>query len=133
MNAAMLDTNVLINLFHDPDSFLEEFEDYGMVLLPSVVIGEFRAGLSESKKDKAIETILSGYLKNPAVKVVSVSEKTARYYANVFRELKAKGRPIPQNDIWIAATALECGVPLFTYDSHFAEIPMLQLVNPPRV
>ncbi len=129
MNAVMLDTNVLINLFHDPDSFLEELGDYDTVLLPSVVVGEFRAGLSVSKRDRAIGNLLSDYLKNPAVKVVPVSEKTTRYYANVFRELKVKGRPIPQNDIWIAATALECGSPLFTYDSHFSTIPMLQLVG----
>ncbi len=129
MNAVMLDTNVLITFFQNPDSFLDELGDYETILLPSVVVGEFRAGLSASKRDRAIENLLSGYLKNPAVKVVPVSEKTTRYYANVFRELKAKGRPIPQNDIWIAATALECAAPLFTYDSHFADIPMLQLVS----
>ncbi len=129
MNAVMLDTNVLINIFHDPDSFLDELSDYEQVLLPSIVIGEFRAGLSSGKRDKMIEKMFSDYLKNPAVKVISLSEKTARYYATVFRELKAKGHPIPQNDIWIAAAALECGAPLFTYDSHFSAIPMLQLVR----
>ncbi len=129
MNAVMLDTNVLIDLFHDPDSFLEELGDYEEVLLPSIVLGEFRAGLSSTKKDREIEDVLSAYLKNPAVKTAPVTERTTLYYANVFRELKAKGRPIPQNDVWIAATALECGVPLLTYDSHFSAVPMLRLID----
>ncbi len=128
MNAVVLDTNVLIDLFHDPDSFCEKLESFDTLLLPAIVVGEFRAGLSETKKDRAIEKLFSDYLKNPAVKVASLSAKTAQYYASIFRALKVKGHPIPQNDIWIAATALEHSTPLLTNDAHFSAIPMLQLV-----
>ncbi len=128
MNAVVLDTNVLIDLFHNPDTFNETLNTYDTVILPAIVVGEFRAGLSDTNKDRAIGKLLTDYLKNPAVKVAPLTAKTTLYYASVHRALKTKGTPIPQNDIWIAATALENGAPLLTYDTHFSAIPMLQRV-----
>ncbi len=125
----MLDTNVLISLFRNPNALIEALREYDTVILSTIVIGEFRAGLSNSKRDREIEEILNVYLKNPAVQVVPISAKTTFLYANIFRHLKTNGHPIPQNDIWIAANALEYATPLFTFDSHFSVIPMLQFVN----
>ena len=54
--------------------------------------------------------------------LLPVEDTTADYYALVYRELRKKGRPIPTNDLWIAATALQHGLALFSYDAHFTEI-----------
>ena len=51
-------------------------------------------------------------------------------YAKVFKALKAQGRPIPQNDMWIAASALEHGADILTYDEHFRAVPMLTVIIP---
>ncbi len=128
MNGVVLDTNVLIRLFHEPRTFVDKLRDFDFVLLPAVVLGEFRAGLSKSPRDAVLDRVLTDYLANPSVRVAPLTEATSVYYAEIFRALKAAGRPIPQNDIWIAAVALEHAAPLFSYDAHFAQIPMLRLL-----
>ncbi len=129
MNGVMLDTNVLINLFRNPKAFVDRLCSFDVVLLPTIVLGEFRAGLSKSVQDLAIGKVLTEYLENPSVRVVEITAKTSFYYAEVFRHLKSVGHPIPQNDVWIAAAALEHGVPLCSSDAHFASIPMLQVLT----
>ena len=51
--------------------------------------------------------------------------ETAEHYARVYRELRRRGRPIPTNDMWIAATALQHGLAVFSHDRHFREVPSL--------
>jgi tRNA(fMet)-specific endonuclease VapC len=64
-----------------------------------------------------------------SVRVLHVTEETALRYAEVDGYLRKKGRPIPRNDVWIAASALEHGHHLLTLDVHFREIPLL-LIQP---
>ncbi|RNC67435.1 MAG: type II toxin-antitoxin system VapC family toxin [Desulfuromonadales bacterium] len=59
--------------------------------------------------------------------VCVLDEETAGFYAQVFSELKLKGRPIPSNDLWMAASALQHGLALATYDEHFNHISGLLL------
>ncbi len=62
--------------------------------------------------------------------MIPVAERTAEMYAKVYQELRAKGTPIPQNDMWIAASALEHGADLATRDEHFRFVPMLTVIIP---
>ena len=59
-----------------------------------------------------------------------ISRELTRRCGNIFQDLKAKGKPIPVNDIWIAATALECGLELCLFDDHFSNVVLLQFVKP---
>ena len=70
----------------------------------------------------------NGLLGLDHVSVLPVTRRTGRIYAQLFAGLKQAGRPIPTNDIWIAASALECGGVLLTNDHHFQDIPNLQTV-----
>jgi tRNA(fMet)-specific endonuclease VapC len=72
---------------------------------------------------------LARFLSKPSVRVLNVTEETALRYAEVDVYLRKKGRPIPRNDVWIAAVALEHGLQLLTLDIHFREIPLL-LIQP---
>lgn len=62
------------------------------------------------------------FLGRPRVHVQPVDEQTAAHYSQVHQQLRAKGRPIPTNDLWIAAGALQRGFSLFSYDSHFTHV-----------
>ena len=62
------------------------------------------------------------------MRTVPVTDRTAELYAKVYQALRKEGRPIPQNDMWIAASALEHGADLATYDEHFNLIPMLTVI-----
>ena len=71
-------------------------------------------------------TAFNGLLSLDHVSVIPVTRRTGHIYAQLFAYLKRAGRPIPTNDIWIAASALECGGVLLTTDHHFQDIPNLQ-------
>lgn len=65
---------------------------------------------------------LDEFLAHPAVEVLATDENVARIYGEVFAELRGQGRPVPTNDLWIAATAVHVGATLLTFDAHFRAI-----------
>jgi predicted nucleic acid-binding protein len=75
---------------------------------------------------------LAQFLSKPSVRVLNVTEETALRYAEVDVYLRKKGRPIPRNDVWIAAVALEHGLQLLTLDDHFREVPLLAPPSRPQ-
>ena len=97
----------------------------GEVLMPAVVLGELRYGFQGASKAVENETKLAQFLRHPAVRVVSVGESASRCYAHLKHFLRMQGCPIPENDIWIAALALEHAVPLLTSDAHFDHLPQV--------
>ena len=128
MNALLPDTNVLIGFFRGDAAAADTIASYDRILLCTTVLGEYKSGIDlTTNAGKAYAAKLGAFIDDPAVRVIGGTETTADYYARVFRELKRKGKPIPQNDLWIAAFALEHAATLFSRDTHFSDIPMLKL------
>ena len=92
------------------------------VLLPIVVIGELLYGFRNGSRLERNTGELQEFLENPFVSVPPTTLTTADRYARVAARLRAKGRPIPSNDIWIAAHAMETGADLISYDGHFDHV-----------
>lgn len=130
MRPLVLDTNVLISAFGHDCELPDEARSYDRVLLPATVVGEYKAGITDSRLGRENARKLESYLRHQSVDVIPVTDTTAGYYAKVFQALKAAGRPIPQNDIWIAASALEHGAAIVTFDRHFRAVPMLTVIVP---
>ena len=128
MKSVVLDTNLLIRLFEKEVVLPDDFKRYDGILLPATVIGEYRAGLFNTEKGEENKRKLAYYLSKTTVRTVPVTDRTAELYAKVYQALRKEDRPIPQNDMWIAASALEHGADLATYDEHFKSIPMLTVV-----
>ena len=76
--------------------------------------------------------ILAQFLDSPRVSTLPVTQRTAGHYAQIHWVLRRKGRPIPTNDLWVAATALEHGFSVFTFDKHFEEVDTLLLCRQPE-
>lgn len=128
MNAAVVDTNVLIGCFRRERGIAEKVSEYDRVIVCPAVLGEFKAGMDiGAKRGRKAAERLDEFLDDPAVVVVPCTEETADYYARIFKALKANGTPIPTNDIWIAASALEHGAAVLSGDGHFSYVPMLKL------
>lgn len=72
---------------------------------------------------------LEKFLDSPRVGILPVDEEVAEYYSKIYLSLKEKGKPIPTNDMWIAATAMKNGLFLLSYDEHFKEINDLYLYS----
>jgi predicted nucleic acid-binding protein len=90
--------------------------------VPVVTLGELHVGFLLGGRRARNEAELEEFLGNPAVEVLPVDESVARIYAEVLADLRKAGRPLPTNDIWIAAAAVRAGSTVLTYDPHFREI-----------
>ena len=132
MKRVVIDTNVLIDLFEGNNQPVGALEVYDGVILPPIVLGEYRAGLFPTERGREGRRKLDAYLNHSTVEVAPVTDRTAELYAKIFQALRKEGRPIPQNDIWIAASAMEHGADLLTADAHFQAVPMLTVVFPDR-
>ena len=128
MNTAMIDTNILIECFQRNRNISEAISHFDRILVCPAVLGEFKAGLDvNTKRGKKVKGLLDDFLDDPAVVLVPFTDETADYYARIFKTLKANGTPIPTNDIWIAASAIEHGASVLASDEHFSYVPMLKL------
>ena len=122
----LLDTNVIIAFFSGEKAVSQRLVD-AEVLVSSTVLGELYYGARKSAHVAAnlerIEQFAS------SVQVLNCDAATAQMYGNIRDGLRSKGRPIPENDIWIAAVALQHGPPLATRDDHFKEVDGLRTEN----
>ncbi len=97
------------------------------VFLSVFVLGELKAGFRSGSHEMQNKKILAAFMAKPSVELLSAGEDTADFYARIWSALRKAGRPIPTNDVWIAAQAMETGSVLVTYDSHFAQVPGLRI------
>ena len=125
--ALILDTNAL-SAFADGDRALGKviFDETDLAL-PAVVLGEYFYGIRHSRMRKRYEAWLQANLRD--FQVLSVSQQTAQRYAEIRSELKSAGRPIPTNDLWIAALVREHGHPLLSRDQHFEAVRGLHRID----
>ena len=121
----ILDTNALSALADGQEALLARLIRVYAPSIPAIVLGEFLYGLRDSRDRNQYEGWLESRL--PLFEQLSVGEHTAHHYAEIRRELKSAGRPIPENDIWIAALAREHGMPVLSRDRHFSFIPNLSV------
>lgn len=116
----ILDTNAL-SAFADGDPKLGALlRTAQRACLPVIVLGEFRYGIANSKYRTRYETWLTQQL--PLFEILSITEATTQVYASVRVSLKKNGTPIPANDVWIAALALEHKLPVVTQDRDFDHV-----------
>ena len=95
------------------------------IFLPFIVLGELRAGFAAGDRQSVNAANLQRFLASPRVSVLLADEQTTHYYAQLHRELRGQGSPIPTNDLWIAALVVQHDLVLCTSDRHFHQIPQL--------
>jgi predicted nucleic acid-binding protein len=103
-------------------------EQANCIMLPFIVLAELRAGFAVGRKGADNESVLQRFLAEPGVNVLYASEATTHHYAGLYRQLRRQGTPVPTNDLWIAALAIEHRLTLLTRDHHFASLPQLRIL-----
>ena len=99
------------------------------IWVPTVVMGELFAGFAiGSRKAQNIDEF-DDFLSSGRVEIANVTSRTAERYATIFQWLRSQGKPIPTNDIWISAVAMERGADLLSADAHFENVPQIQLIK----
>jgi tRNA(fMet)-specific endonuclease VapC len=127
----LLDTNAYTGLLGGDRGVLRALGAADTVYLSVIVLGELYAGFRGGRKERENRGRLEAFLAKPTVKILHATRETAELFGTVKDTLRRAGRPIPTNDVWIAAQALETGSRLVTTDAHFREIPGLILHGAP--
>jgi tRNA(fMet)-specific endonuclease VapC len=120
-----LDTNRYGDLFRREAETMELVEEAELVVLPFIVLGELRAGFAGGRRQAEGEGALRRFLLKDNVEVFFADDQTTFHYANLYRQLRQQGTPIPTNDIWIAAVVVQHDLLLHARDKHFDYLPQL--------
>jgi len=122
MKRIIIDTNFYTAFKRNEAEAVNLLKRVEYVGVNTVILGELLAGFRCGNREKQNRIELDQFLDSARVGTIAVDEETAEFYAQVFSELRQKGRPIPSNDLWLAASALQHGLALATYDDHFSAI-----------
>jgi tRNA(fMet)-specific endonuclease VapC len=123
----LLDTNIVIALFANDPGVLQQLSTAPQVFVPSVVLGELYYGANKSAHSKSNLALIDGFALKSTILGCDID--TARHYGRIKDHLRTKGKPIPENDIWIAAIAKQYSLALVTRDQHFREIKEIKVVQ----
>jgi tRNA(fMet)-specific endonuclease VapC len=115
--ALILDTNALSAVADGEGSAIELVARAERLAVPVIVLGEYRLGIAQSRQKASYESWLRQWI--AAVQVLEIDEETTHSYAAIGLELKKTGRPIPVNDLWVAALCRQHSLPLLSRDRHF--------------
>jgi predicted nucleic acid-binding protein len=126
MRPILIDTNAYSAFMRGDDGIAQVLARADKLYLNSVVMGELLGGFRMGIREAWNRKLLSQFLESPRMGVLPITDNTADYYALVHAELRRKGKPIPSNDLWIAASAIEHGAALLTLDTHFSHIENLK-------
>ena len=118
----VLDTSAYSRMRAGSAEVLDRVAAAQTVHLPVIVLGELEAAFRIGKRTQENHVALNEFLAEPFVSVLPVTPDVARRYGAIFAELRKAGTPVPVNDIWIAATTLDVGAHLLTFDGDFDRI-----------
>lgn len=127
MNSILLDTNAYTGYLTGDKQVLEFLAEADIVYISVFVAGELYAGFRGGSKYRENIINLDSFVNKPRVEFLNANRTTADIFGQIKETLKVAGTPLPINDIWIAAHALETGSVLLTYDKYFAKIQGLRL------
>jgi tRNA(fMet)-specific endonuclease VapC len=117
----ILDTNAVFAAAEQHQGILKVLAGAAQLALPVVVVGEYHYGIAQSRHRAIYRRWLEGLIGDCAV--LDITEQTTRHYAAINLELRQVRKPIPTNDLWIAALCRQHGFPLLSRDRHFDAVP----------
>jgi tRNA(fMet)-specific endonuclease VapC len=120
-----LDTVAYIHFKRGEERVTDLLDRAEWIGVPVIVIGELWAGFAKGTKRRRNVDELERFLASPLVETLPVDRLTAETFGEMLAALRRAGRPIPVNDIWIAATCARAGATLLTWDAHFRYIPRI--------
>lgn len=121
----MLDTSAISGFFRGSEKIRDRLAEADELLVNPVVLGELVAGFMMGSSERKNRDILDEFLSSPRVDVVDIDVETSDRYAAIFTTLRSSGTPIPTNDIWIAASAMQHGLRLLTTDRHYLNVTQI--------
>ena len=124
-NQIMLDTSAYSAFLRGNQQIKLSLQHADEIFLNPIIIGEVLAGCIMGKRERKNRTILQEFLSSPRVKIVAIDEETSERYGVITSYLRKEGTPIPTNDLWIAASAMQYGFKILTTDKHYLKVPQI--------
>jgi tRNA(fMet)-specific endonuclease VapC len=121
----ILDSNVIIDFFRGNNNLLQLLETSKSVYFPAIVLGELIFGAQNSLNTAKHLSQVDDFISK--ISILNIDASTAVFYGKIKFQLKKDGKPIPENDIWIAAIAVQYKTELVTNDKHFKNIKSLKI------
>jgi predicted nucleic acid-binding protein len=121
----MMDTSAYAAFLRGSPGVKEAVQQADEIVFNPVVLGELIAGFLMGRNEKRNRAILKDFLSSPRVIIAEIDEETSERYAVIVQSLRMKGTPIPTNDLWIAASAMQHGLEVLTTDKHYLEVPQI--------
>jgi len=125
-NSVLLDSRVIVRHFRDAAALSDKLAAYEELYVPQTALGELYYGAFKSGRAEKNIAQIERFL--VAADVLGADNETARQYGQIAAQLARNGTPIPQNDIWIAAVAIQCGLPVATADDHSRRVEGLSVL-----
>lgn len=125
LDTILLDTTAYSAFKRGHDEVLALVRAATTILIPAIVVGELLAGFKGGSRRDANRSDLQAFFASPRVRAVPISRATAERYAVIYHYLRTNGTPVPTNDLWIAASAMEHGAAVVTLDVHFGLMPQV--------
>jgi tRNA(fMet)-specific endonuclease VapC len=123
----ILDTNAISSAADDDPTIAKVLSQAGRVYLPVVALGEYRFGIERSRHKERYKLWLEAFV--ASCTVLDVVQETSSQYAELVAEVLRIGKPIPTNDLWIAALCRQHALPLLSRDHHFDVVPLLRRIS----
>ena len=121
----LLDTSAYIAFLKGHPEIKQTIQKADEINLNPVVLGELLAGFMKGRRAAQNREILKEFMGSPRVRLMAIDEETSERYAAIFNYLREEGTPIPTNDLWIAANAMQFGLRVVTTDRHFQQVPQV--------
>jgi tRNA(fMet)-specific endonuclease VapC len=122
MKNILVDTNAYVAFKRGIPEAKEVIVHAPLIGINSIVLGELLAGFAVGSREAANIEELKRFMGSARVRLFPLDDVTAGYYAGVYRDLRRIGQPIPSNDMWIAATALQHKLAVMSFDVHFKAV-----------
>ena len=129
MTSLLVDTNTYTAFWEDDPKIAAVFELAETLVFPFITVGELLAGFRLGNRENENRNRMNDLLISRHTEILYADRNTPEFYATIFSELRRKGRPIPTNDIWIAALARQHDMPVCSLDTHFKFVDGLKLVT----
>jgi tRNA(fMet)-specific endonuclease VapC len=126
-NKCVLDTSIVIEAFKRNNAVADLLDAMEEVYVPVTVIGELTYGAYKAADTPKHLNQVNAFLDNCSI--LPIDATTAEVYAKTKTAFSKKGNPIPENDIWIAAVAVQYDLPLFAKDHHFEAVDNLEMIH----
>jgi tRNA(fMet)-specific endonuclease VapC len=123
----ILDTNAYTHFLTGNDAVLGIMVEAEEVYMSVVVLAELFTGFKGGRRDRENRGILRRFLDKPTVTVMDITMETAEIFGELKYTLKKAGTPLPINDVWLAAQAVETGSVIISFDTHFLKIPGIRI------